>query len=78
MSQTHMTYLLEHGFDHRIIATYEFRLVVFYEHVYYFKKPFPVKPIMVSLEIMGISEDTKFFEFYHNVYNGKGENIACY
>tara|TARA_R110001583_G_scaffold67572_2_gene193215 strand:- start:154 stop:450 length:297 start_codon:yes stop_codon:yes gene_type:complete len=44
--------------------------------LYYFKEAFIGKPIKVSLEIMGMSEDCKFFEFHHNFYNHKGENIA--
>jgi len=58
------------------MAIHEIGPVVFYEHVYYFKEAFPGKPIKVSLEIMGLSEDGKFFEFHHNFYNRKGENIA--
>ena len=67
MSHTRMAYLLQLGFDHRTMATHEIGPVVFYEHVYYFKEAFPGKPIKVSLEIMGMSEDAKFFEFHHNL-----------
>jgi acyl-CoA thioester hydrolase len=28
------------------------------------------------MEILGMSEDAKFFEFHHNFYNQKGENFA--
>lgn len=76
MSHTRMAFLLELGFDHKTMAVQEIGPVVFYEHVYYFKEAFPGKPIKVSLEIMGMSEDAKFFEFHHNFYNHKGENIA--
>ncbi|WP_405384618.1 acyl-CoA thioesterase [Maribacter sp. LLG6340-A2] len=76
MSHTRMAFLMELGFDHRAMATHEIGPVVFYEHIYYFKEVFPGKPIKVSLEIVGMSEDAKFFAFEHNFYNHKGENVA--
>ena len=76
MSHTRMAFLMELGFDHRTMATHEIGPVVFYEHIYYFKEAFPGKPIKVSLKIMGLSEDCQFFEFHHDFYNHKGENIA--
>ncbi|MFT5738006.1 MAG: acyl-CoA thioester hydrolase [Maribacter sp.] len=50
--------------------------VVFYEHIYYFKEVFLGRPVRVSIEITGLSEDAQFFEFHHNFYNHKGENFA--
>ncbi|RKN83060.1 acyl-CoA thioesterase [Ulvibacterium marinum] len=76
MSHTRMSYLLELGFDQRMMAKHQIGPVVFYEHMYYFKEVFPGKPIRVSLEVMGISEDGKFFEFHHNFYDAKGRNVA--
>nr|WP_262493994.1 acyl-CoA thioesterase [Maribacter ulvicola] len=76
MSHTRMAFLIERGFDHKTMEIHNIGPVVFYEHVYYFKEAFLGKPVKVSLEIMGLSEDGKFFEFHHNFYNHKGENIA--
>jgi len=76
MSHTRISYLMELGFDHKTMEVHEIGPVAFYEHLYYFKEAFIGKPIKVSLEIMGMSEDCKFFEFHHNFYNHKGENIA--
>ncbi|MEM9143844.1 MAG: thioesterase family protein, partial [Bacteroidota bacterium] len=50
--------------------------VAFYEHMYYFKEVFPGKPIRVSLEVKGISEDGRFFEFHHNFYDAQGKNVG--
>ena len=76
MSHTRMAFLMEIGVGHRSLAKYQMGPVVFYEHMYYFKEAFPGKPVKVSMEIMGMSEDGKFFEFHHNFYNHKGENFA--
>ena len=76
MSHTRMSFLMGIGFDQSTLAANEIGPVVFYEHMYYFKEAFPGKPIKVSMEIMGMSEDAKFFEFHHNFYNHKGENFA--
>ncbi|WP_422083087.1 acyl-CoA thioesterase [Ulvibacterium sp.] len=76
MSHARMSYLMELGFDQRMMAKHQIGPVVFYEHMYYFKEVFPGKPIRVSLEVMGLSEDGKFFEFHHNFYDAKGRNVA--
>ena len=76
MSHTRMAFLYELGFDQKTLAKQEIGPVVFHEHIYYFKEVFPGKPIKVSMEITGMSEDAKFFEFLHNFYNHKGENFA--
>ncbi|MAU71346.1 MAG: thioesterase [Pseudozobellia sp.] len=76
MSHTRMAFLFELGFDQKTLASQQIGPVVFYEHMYYFREAFPGRPIKVSMEIMGMSEDAKFFEFHHNFYNHKGEHFA--
>lgn len=76
MSHTRISFLMELGFDQKALAKNEIGPVAFYEHIYYFKEAFPGKPIQVSMEIMGMSEDAQFYEFHHNFYNHKGENFA--
>jgi acyl-CoA thioester hydrolase len=76
MSHTRMAFLIEQGFDQKTMVTYKIGPVAFYEHMYYFKEAFLGNQVKVSLEIIGLSEDGKFFEFHHNFYNDKGENIA--
>ncbi len=76
MSHTRMAYLWKIGFDHKTMAVNQIGPVVFYEHMYYFKEVFPGKPIRVSLEVMGVSEDGMFFEFHHNFYDSEGRNVA--
>jgi acyl-CoA thioester hydrolase len=44
--------------------------------MYYFKEAFAGKPVKVSLEFAGMSEDGKFFEFRHNFYDHNGKNFA--
>jgi len=76
MGHTRMAYLLELGFDYKVMVENKIGPVVFYEHMYYFKEVFPGKPVKVSLEIMGLSEDGRFFEFHHNFYDSNGKNVA--
>lgn len=76
MSHTRMSYLTENNFGQEELASLNLGPVVFYEHVYYFKEVFPGKPIRVSLELKGLAEDGKFFEFVHNFYDHKGKNFA--
>ncbi len=76
MGHTRMAFLMELGFDHKLMAENKIGPVVFYEHMYYFKEVFPGKPVKVSLEVMGMSKDCCFFEFHHNFYDSKGKNVA--
>ena len=76
MAHTRMSFLAELGFGLKEFIKYNIGPVVFYEHVYYFKEIFPGKPIKVSLELMGMSKDGKFFEFHHNFYDSNGRNMA--
>ena len=76
MSHTRMAYLGLLGFNHKSMAANNIGPVVFYEHVYYFKEAFPGRPVKVSLEFVGMSEDGMFFEFRHNFYDHKGKNFA--
>lgn len=75
-AHTRMSFLLENGLDHRVMHEHDLGPVVFYEHIYYFKEVFAGKPVRVSLELKGLSEDGMFFEFRHNYYDHKGRNFA--
>ena len=77
-AHTRMAFLIDLGFDQRSLGKLNIGPVVFYEHIYYFKEVFYGKPIKVSLELSGMSEDGKFFEFMHNFYDYKGRNFARY
>lgn len=76
MSHTRMGFLMKCGFNQASMATHQLGPVVFYEHIHYFKEAFPGKPVRVSLELKGLSEDGMFFEFHHNFYDHKGKNFA--
>lgn len=76
MSHTRMAFLLKLGFNQQTMASHNIGPVVFHEHIYYFKEAFMGKPVRVSLELMGLSEDGMFFEFHHNFYDIEGKNFA--
>ena len=76
MSHTRMGFLTEKGLTMDALVKHNSGVVVFYEHMYYFKEAFLGQPITVSLEVSGLSTDGMFFKFDHNFYNKKGKNIA--
>lgn len=76
MSHTRMAFFIEMGLTMDVLVKHNSGLVVFYEHMYYFKEAFLGQPITVSLEVSGLSTDGMFFKFDHNFYNIKGKNIA--
>ncbi len=76
MSHTRMDFLTSIGLNLSTLAKIHISPVVFYEHIYYFKEVFPGKPVKVSLELKGLSEDGMFFEFVHNFYDDVGRNFA--
>ncbi len=76
MSHTRMGYFMDNGFDPRELAKKNLGPVVFHEHIYYFREAFMGKPVTVSLELKGLSEDGMYFEFVHNFYDHNGKNFA--
>lgn len=76
MSHTRMGFFIEYGFSMQELTKFGIGPVVFYEHTYYFKESFIGKPISVTLELSGLSNDGMFFKFEHNFYNHKGEHLA--
>ena len=76
MSHTRMAYLGIQGFNQKSMAQFQIGPVVFYEHMYYFKEVFVGKPVKVSLDLKGISEDGMFFEFQHDLFDANGKNFA--
>ena len=76
MSHTRMSFFLEKGFGQVDLAKLNLGPVALYEHMYYFKEVFPGKPIYVTLQLKGISENGMFFEFLHNFYDSNGRNVA--
>ncbi len=75
-SDTRMAFLQHIGLNHRSLQDLSIGPVVFNEHLYYFKEVLPDEKIRVSFELAGMSSEGTFFEFEHNYYNQKGENIA--
>ncbi|MEZ4809666.1 MAG: thioesterase family protein [Allomuricauda sp.] len=76
MSHTRMAYLGQVGFTQKSMANHNIGPVVFYEHVYYFREVFAGKPVKVSLNLKGLSENGMFFEFGHDFYDSEGRNFA--
>ncbi|MCB0457562.1 MAG: acyl-CoA thioesterase [Flavobacteriaceae bacterium] len=76
MSHTRMSYFQDHGFSQNKLQKMHLGPVALYEHMYYFKEVFPGKPIQVSLQLKGVSEEGTFFSFLHNFYDSEGKNLA--
>ena len=76
MSHTRLSFMLENGFGQADMVRNNIGPVVFYEHMFYFKEAFPGKPVRVSLQLKGISKGGMYFQFLHNFFNDKGQNIA--
>ena len=76
MSHTRMSFLMEHNLDQKRLARLNLGPVAFYEHMYYFREVFPGKPVNVSLQLKGMSEDGMYFLFLHDFYDADGKNFA--
>ncbi|MBR9845045.1 MAG: thioesterase [Algicola sp.] len=76
MSHARMGFFMTYGFSIKDLSGFSIGPVVFYEHTYYFKESFIGKPITVTVEVSGLSEDGMFFKFEHNLYDDKGRHLA--
>lgn len=50
--------------------------ILFYEEIYYFHEFLPMEKIYLTLETAGLSNNGKFFKFYHNFYKKNGIHAA--
>jgi len=75
-SETRMAFLQQMGLSHVDLKRLAIGPVVFNEHLFYFKEVLPDDSIRVSFELAALSKEGMFFEFEHNYYNSKGENVA--
>lgn len=75
-SNTRMAFLSSIGFGHAYLEAQQLGPVLFHEKMYYFREFHPDELVRVSLELAGLSEDGRFFEFNHNYYNTEGINKA--
>lgn len=76
MSHARMGFFIAYGFSMKTLSEFNIGPVVFYEHTYYYKESFIGKPITVSVEVSGLSEDGMFFKFEHNFYDAEGQHLA--
>ncbi|WP_323787627.1 thioesterase family protein [Psychroserpens sp.] len=76
MSHARMGFFMAYGFSMETLTEFGIGPVVFYEHTYYYKESFLGKPITVTVEVSGLSEDGMFFKFEHNLYDKKGNHLA--
>lgn len=76
MSHARMDFLIKNGFTHQALISHDLGPVVFYEHIYYFKEVMPEDRVTVRIELKGLSDDGRFFQFEHNFYNQEGKNCA--
>ena len=76
MSHTRMSFFTEQNVGLDVMESFGLGPIVFYEHIYYFKEVLLGKPITVSLEVQGHSEDGRFLMIEHNFYDDDGRNLA--
>jgi len=76
MSATRMKHMVSQGVNYSDLKKWNIGPVVLREEIHYFKEVFPGKPVYVSHEVSGISDDGTFYKVRHNFYNHKGENFA--
>lgn len=76
MSHTRMAFLIENNFGQPEMEQYETGPIIFNENIFYFKEIHQGKPVTVSCEVTGLSEDGSMFSFRHNFYDDKGRNVA--
>lgn len=76
LSHTRMSFFKEMGMGMETMNAYGLGPVALYEHIYYFREVLIGKPITVSLEVKGYSEDGRFVEIEHNFYDAEGKNLA--
>jgi acyl-CoA thioester hydrolase len=76
MSHTRMSFLTEQGIGLQEMNAHGLGPIVIYEHIHYFKEIESNSKIIVSLEVSGMSKDSRFILIEHNFYDKTGKNLA--
>lgn len=76
MSHTRMSFFKDHNIDLTDMDAHGIGPIVFHEQIYYFREIRLGKPVEVSLEMIGMTEDARFIKFAHNFYDLQGKNLA--
>ena len=74
--EARLAFLLSLGLNNKKLSEMMIGPVVFNEQFFYFKEAFLGQKIRVSTALAGLSKEGTLFEFEHNFYNHKGENLA--
>jgi len=78
MSYARIIEMRRAGLTHHELAKYNLGPIVFYEKIFYFKEVLPDQPVFVDIQLKGLSEDYRFFEFEQNLYDQSGQHMAGY
>lgn len=76
MSHTRMAFLIDNNFGQHEMQKFQTGPIIFTEQIFYFKEIHQGKPVTVTCEVTGMSEDGSLFSFRHQFYDDKGRNLA--
>jgi acyl-CoA thioester hydrolase len=76
MVERRVTYLAENGFGQQKLVEYNLGPVVLSEEIHYRKEVLPGERVYVDIELVGHSEDFRFFKFSHTLFNSVGKMSA--
>ena len=76
MSHARMSFLTDHGIGLDVMASFGLGPIVLYEHIYYFKEIRMDTMVRVSIEVDGMTNDTRFVRLLHNFYDDNGKHLA--
>lgn len=77
MNDTRMTYMHKNGFTQAKFEEHNVGPVVFTEEYHYMKEIMPRETVYIDVELLGTSEDQRFYRFAHCLYKSNGE-LAVY
>jgi len=67
-----MSFFNENGFPQDMFAKLRIGPVVFNQQLYFLKEILPATTVHVNVELLGRSEDYRFVQFCHSIYNHEG------
>lgn len=77
MVHTRMSFLTDNGVTLESFVAANIGPVILNEHLHYIRELLPTETVNVDVELGGLSEDKRFVQFNHHVYNQAGK-IAAY
>ena len=72
LDHARMSYFNENGFSQEMFEKHRLGPIVFNQQMFFLKEVLPATTVQINVELQGSTEDYRFVQFGHSIYNHEG------